>query len=684
MVRKLIFCISLCLLCMQNAVAQDTGAQFETKFSAGEITLTCGNVLCAGRWGSNKRDLLRLSNTDEWVALAKQTADLNYKHVLGYYYLAKAAIKLGYFDAAEIYITRAKDKSVNQVCMFGNCEGLNIDAEFAKFNQIIIDQKVGVNNGQTKSQTPKGNLKRDNLPNRIALIIGNSNYQDLGVLPNTLNDAKAIEKSLSAINFKTKLVLDGNEATIKREIKNFANESSQASLALVFYAGHGAQISGENFLLPVDMEIPKSESDVQFSAIKVDNVINSLNSKVKVVFLDACRDNPALRRSLVKGRGAFRGGLAPANSIQSDESGGGGVFVAYATDAGNVALDGEGQVNSPFTSALLRHIKRPVSIDDMFSMVTKDVRESTKNSQRPYKYASLDGVFCLTGVCDIQQLDIDTPNLEIKEKNKSQTDSNISRSNAWLFFENTVEKEKASLVFLDSNSIKKVNELTVFDMKFENYLNDKNSQIMKSNGFSVESYVIDCNTKMAGNYHSIIINESGKKTYDLFVGSPSIVPLKINAGEQKGTVLNSAVLLACQPEKLSLPVNAEDLISSEWEKLWTTDAASGLDLFYLKTSIKKQNNYADVSLRLHADNPASLKAALFPKVPVNTNLSYVDMVAIDRFDCINHTVSTSRWAYLDDNAKLVALSQYFTADFEKFSPLSVTAGFQVLEKQVCN
>jgi len=231
---------------------------------------------------------------------------------------------------------------------------------------------------------------------RMALVIGNSSYLNIGKLQNTKNDATDIQRNLSQIGFKTKLVLDADEVALRRAIKSFASESSDSKIALVYFAGHGAQINGENYLLPTDLEVPKREADIQLSAIKVDDVVNSLKSSVKIIFLDACRDNPALSKSLSKGRGAFRGGLAAAKSSSDDL---GSLFIAYATDSGNVALDGEGQKNSPFTKALLKYIKQPISIDDMFSLVTREVRLSTKNAQRPYKYASLEGVVCLTQKC---------------------------------------------------------------------------------------------------------------------------------------------------------------------------------------------------------------------------------------------------------------------------------------------
>jgi len=235
---------------------------------------------------------------------------------------------------------------------------------------------------------------------RIALVIGNSKYEQLGNLTNTPKDARAINKTLREMGYATRLVLDANEQKLRREIRLFSEESEKADLALVFYAGHGAQVLGENYLLPIDMDLPKRESDIQLSAIKIDDVVTSIKSPTKVIFLDACRDNPALIKSLSKGRGSsFAGGLAPAKSTSAERSSDvGGIFVAYATDAGAVALDGGGE-HSPFTEALLRHLKDPMSIDDMFSLVTREVRLSTRNAQRPYKYASLESIICLSQSC---------------------------------------------------------------------------------------------------------------------------------------------------------------------------------------------------------------------------------------------------------------------------------------------
>jgi uncharacterized caspase-like protein len=234
---------------------------------------------------------------------------------------------------------------------------------------------------------------------RVALLIGNSTYSNLTHLSNPTNNARSFADTLKRIGFTTHLVLDASDQVIRREIRTFSNESYNADVALVFYAGHGAQVSGENYILPVDIDIPRIETDIQLSALKVDDLVNSIRAPTKIVFLDACRDNPALFKNMVKGRGTYPKGLAPANASSLEPSKPGGeIFIAYATDSGSVAMDGSGQ-HSPFTQALLKNLEKPISIDDLFSLVTKKVRLVTKNTQRPYKYASLENIICLTGAC---------------------------------------------------------------------------------------------------------------------------------------------------------------------------------------------------------------------------------------------------------------------------------------------
>ena len=228
---------------------------------------------------------------------------------------------------------------------------------------------------------------------RYALIIGNSRYEYLSNLPNAKNDALLMEKKFKELGYETQLLLNATDKQTKKAIKKFADDTLQSELSVIFYAGHGAQVSGQNYILPTDMELPKRESDIEITGININDVIKSMQSSVKVIFLDACRNNPALIKSVASGRGSFRSGLAAVGELNIDKSS--GIFIAYATDSDSIASDGEG-VNSPFTSALSRFISEPISIDDMFSKVTRLVRSNSNNTQRPYKYASLEGIVSLS------------------------------------------------------------------------------------------------------------------------------------------------------------------------------------------------------------------------------------------------------------------------------------------------
>ena len=149
---------------------------------------------------------------------------------------------------------------------------------------------------------------------RIALVIGESRYVNLPRLANPEMDARSIAETLQKMGYDTRLLLDAPEDGIRKEIRLFASKSGKADVALVFYAGHGAQLNGSNYLLPIDIDVPHTEADIQFAGLKVDDLINSIGSNTKIAFLDACRDNPALFKSLVKGRGGSPAGLAPASA----------------------------------------------------------------------------------------------------------------------------------------------------------------------------------------------------------------------------------------------------------------------------------------------------------------------------------------------------------------------------------
>jgi uncharacterized caspase-like protein len=226
---------------------------------------------------------------------------------------------------------------------------------------------------------------------RVALVIGNAAYKHAPALANPANDAKAVAAALDRLGFEVVSGFDLGNADLRKTVRSFADKLAGADVALFFYAGHGLQVGGENFLIPVDAAI-QTEADLDFNAVKMDLVSRQMDreTKIKIVMLDACRDNPfekQLSRSMGKTRSAaLKKGLAEINTA-------GGSIIAFATDPGDVALDGDGK-HSPFTEALLRHIEAPgVEIGLMMRRVTKDVFEITKEKQRPWTNASLTGEF---------------------------------------------------------------------------------------------------------------------------------------------------------------------------------------------------------------------------------------------------------------------------------------------------
>jgi len=228
---------------------------------------------------------------------------------------------------------------------------------------------------------------------RVALVIGNAAYKHAPALANPANDARAVAAALQRLNFEVTSGFDLGNADLRKTIREFAGKLGGADVALFFYAGHGLQVSGENFLIPVDAAI-EIEADLDFHAVRMDLISRQMDreTKIKIVMLDACRDNPfekQLARSMSKTRSAaLRKGLAEINTV-------GGSIIAFATDPGDVALDGDGR-HSPFTSALLRHIETPgVEIGVMLRRVTRDVFEATREKQRPWTNASLTGEFYL-------------------------------------------------------------------------------------------------------------------------------------------------------------------------------------------------------------------------------------------------------------------------------------------------
>jgi uncharacterized caspase-like protein len=222
------------------------------------------------------------------------------------------------------------------------------------------------------------------MDDRHALVIGNSKYLTTP-LPNPANDARLMAKELQSVGFNVRLVIDGTRDQMIKAINDFQFELSHHSqgVGLFYYAGHGIQVDGSNYLVPVNAHLMRAE-DTEVEAVNLNLVLarmDSSNSRFKFVILDACRNNPFPGVGRTIGRGlAFVS--APT-----------GTLIAYATAPGDVAADGESG-HSPFTSALARELHRPgEEIGNTLKSVRAAVQTATRGKQTPWESTSIVGDF---------------------------------------------------------------------------------------------------------------------------------------------------------------------------------------------------------------------------------------------------------------------------------------------------
>lgn len=225
---------------------------------------------------------------------------------------------------------------------------------------------------------------------RVALVIGNGQYRHAPALANPVNDAADVAGRLASLGFTVVEGHDVDKAAFEQRIRQFADILPGAREAVFFYAGHGVQVDGENYLVPVDSRL-ESETALDFETIRLSLALKLMERQAatSIVFLDACRNNPFvnnLARSMGTRSTAVGRGLAKVES-------GVGSFVAFSTQPGNIALDGSGR-NSPFTAALLQAIELPgLGISDLMISVRRAVIEATNGQQVPWEHSSLTGTF---------------------------------------------------------------------------------------------------------------------------------------------------------------------------------------------------------------------------------------------------------------------------------------------------
>ncbi|HSK41156.1 MAG TPA: caspase family protein, partial [Arenibaculum sp.] len=223
---------------------------------------------------------------------------------------------------------------------------------------------------------------------RMALVMGIGAYQNVPELPNPVNDARAIGEALTELGFDVDVQLDLDRWQLSTALRDFGIRAAEADVALVFYAGHGIQVAGQNYLIPSDARLER-ERDLVYEALPLNLLLGELAQarRLGILVLDACRNNPFVERlsqsvSLAR-RGEIGAGLTRIDDTPSD------TLVAMATRADQVAEDGTG-VHSPYTQALLAHLQEPgLELGLFFRRVRDSVLQETQGRQEPYIFGSL-------------------------------------------------------------------------------------------------------------------------------------------------------------------------------------------------------------------------------------------------------------------------------------------------------
>lgn len=227
--------------------------------------------------------------------------------------------------------------------------------------------------------------------NRFALVIGNSSYEKIGRLGNPGRDADLVAKSLEAVGFEVSVHFDLDEDGLGKVLDDLADRAPDLDVAVLYFAGHGIQKDGENFLIPVDAQL-KSATSIERETVSLRSFMEVMEEvPISLLFLDACRNNPfaehLLSQSSSDGRSAgITRGLAPIRTV-------GDMLVTFATLPNSVAKDGAGQ-NSPFAKALARHVSTPdAEVSVLMKRVTRDVMAETDGEQRPQQLSQMQTEF---------------------------------------------------------------------------------------------------------------------------------------------------------------------------------------------------------------------------------------------------------------------------------------------------
>jgi hypothetical protein len=290
-----------------------------------------------------------------------------------------------YLDRSK-YVGEWKDDESNGKGVFFAADGSVVKSGIWANGELVTPDAAVANAGpqQSDQQAP---LTVAPQGRRVALVIGNARYQNVEQLKNPINDAKAVASALEADGFASvTLKSDLGFSELVSALRDFSAVAAAADWAVVYYAGHGIQYGGVNYLIPVDAKL-KFDRDIELETVDLNKILSSMEgaSKLRLVILDACRNNPfavqMTRTSSTRsvGRGLVR--------IEPDA----GTLVIYSARDGQEALDGDG-ADSPFASALVNRLQSPnLEVRRLFDLVRDDVMDATNKQQQPFSYGSLSG-----------------------------------------------------------------------------------------------------------------------------------------------------------------------------------------------------------------------------------------------------------------------------------------------------
>ena len=217
------------------------------------------------------------------------------------------------------------------------------------------------------------------------MVIGNAEYEQSARLFNTVNDARVMSETLTGLGFEVETILNGGYEDIKNAIFSFGSKIRDVDVSLFYYSGHGLEIDGVNYLVPVDAEL-NSPLDVKLKTIPLTGVLNTIkytnDDGLNLIILDACRNNP-----FPTGK---RGGAGLAKSTPPS-----GAIIAYSTAPGSTASDGEGE-HGLYTGELVKQLKITQRIEDVFIQTRNNVEEISEGAQQPWEEARLKGIFYLS------------------------------------------------------------------------------------------------------------------------------------------------------------------------------------------------------------------------------------------------------------------------------------------------